>query len=255
MSLQRFKEEVKARGLAKNNRFLVDFRLPNLIQKDMFNLQIIHLFCESTSIPGINIATQPNRTFGEQREIPYDRNFDPVTLNFYVDQAMTVKYFFDTWMNCVINPISRTINYYDNYITDIDITVLDTNDDHIYQITLYEAYPKNIQSIALDQNGRDVMKLAVVFNYKYSSVQMYDTLGGDPNIQNIFNTNKNTPLNGVIPFDYANSGSVWASTVPSEYLQNAISFNEQYADQISAANAIAQIQSQGIQTGLGSLLA
>jgi hypothetical protein len=253
MSLQRFKEEIKGRGLARTNKFIVEIGLPELIQKDMFNLEIVQLFCETASIPGVNIATQANRTFGEQREIPYDRNFEPFTLNFYVDHAMTVKSFFDNWLNSVIDPNSRTINYYEQYITDIKITVIGNNEDKIYTITLYEAYPKTIQSITLDQNSREAMKLGVTFNYKYSGVERYDILGGDPQLQNIFNFDKYEGLNGFLPFNYSNAGSQWASGVPSEYLQNALSFNEQYADQTSVSRALRQIQTQGIETALGSI--
>lgn len=253
MSLERFKEEVKGRGLARTNRFIVEFGLPQLIQKDMFNLEVIQLFCETASIPGVNIATQPNRSFGEQREIPYDRTFEPITLNFYVDSAMVVKEFFDNWMSVIVNPGSRTLNYYEEYTTDILITVLNATNQQTYTIGLYEAYPKTIQSITLDHNNKDVMKLGVTFNYKYSSAVRLDTLGGDPELYNIYSINKRLPLNGLIPSNYLNAGNTWANGVPNEYLQNMLSYNEQYADQLSVANALSQIQSQGIETGLGSI--
>lgn len=253
MSLERFKEEVKGRGLAKTNRFVVEFGLPQLVQKDMFNLEVVQLFCDSASIPGLNIATQPNRSFGEQREIPYDRNFEPITLNFYVDSRMVVKDFFDSWISSVINPKSRTINYYDEYTTDILISVLDNQDQQTYTIGMYEAYPKSIQAISLDNNNRDAMKIAVTFNYKYHLTVRLDVLDGDTALYDTFNINKRLPLNNEIPANYFNAGSQWATSVPSEYLQNTISYNEQYADQLSIANALSQIQSQGIQTGLGSL--
>lgn len=254
MSLERFKEEVKGKGLAKSNRFIVEFGLPELIQKDMFNLEVVQLFCESASIPGVNIATQPNRSFGEQREIPYDRNFEPITMNFYVDSAMVIKDFFDNWVGSIINPTSRTINYYNQYTTDILISVLNNNNEQTYSIGLYEAYPKTIQAISLDNNNKDVMKVAVTFNYKHHSAVRLDTLGGDPELFNVYNINKRVPLNNIIPKNFYNAGSQWASTVPSEFLQNTISYAEQYADQLSVANALSQIQAQGIQTGLGSLL-
>ena len=253
MSLQRFKEEVKGRGLARTNRFVVEFGLPPLIQKDVYKLEMVQLFCETASIPGVNIATQPNRSFGEQREIPYDRNFDPVTLNFYVDQAMTVKAFFDSWLDAVIDPTSRTINYYDQYTTDLRITVLNTLSQNVYTVTMHEAYPKTIQSIALDHNSKDVMRLGVVFNYKYIDIERYDILGGDPDLQNIFNSQKNQAVNGVLSAEYSNGGSLWATSVPAEYLQNAISFNEQYADRVSVSKALQQIQAKGFEVGLGSI--
>lgn len=254
MSLQNFKEQVKAKGLARNNRFSISIGVPELLQNSRYsNLRLIQMYCETVNVPGLNIATQPNRSFGEQREIPYDRNFEPISMTFYVDTAMTVKTFFDAWMDCIIDPTSRTLNYYDLYIGNILVTIQDINDNKAYTLKLWEAYPKSVQAITLDNNGRDVIKLNVTFNYKYFTRENLDLLSGEPEIYNIFRTDKAEGLNNPIPSNYFNTGSTWATAVPSEYLQNALSYNEQFADKRSIANALAQIQSQGIQTGLGSI--
>jgi hypothetical protein len=151
--------------------------------------------------------------------MPYDRTFEPVTLDFYVDSAMIVKDFFDKWMDCVINPGSRTTNYYDEYVTYLTLTVLDPNNQQTHSTILYEAYPKTIQPIRLDNANRDVMKLAVTFNYKYHYSVKFDTLSGTPELYNIYNINKTTALNGIIPSNYLNAGSIWATSVPSEYMR------------------------------------
>lgn len=230
MSIAQFKETVKARGLARSNRFIIEFGLPQLIQKDTLNLQTVHLLCESVSLPSINIASQPNRSYGEQREIPYDRNFEPMTVNFYVDSEMVVKEFFDYWVNVVINPVSRSINYYSQYTTDMSVYVLDVADTKTYQVKMFEVYPKTVSAISLDQNSRDIMKLSVTFNYRYHLSSRMVVLNGEPNIQNQFNIDKaRSYYEQILPPTYFNAGTS-LSSVPDEYLTTEISTLESRAN-------------------------
>ena len=252
MSIEIFKEKVKKNGLAKTNRFILNFGLPQLMQKDMHDLEMVQMFCESISLPSINISSMPIRTFGEQREIPYDRTFEPLNAVFYVDRKMVVKDFFDLWMSSIYNPIDRTLNYYEQYTTDMTIFVLDSADNSTYTIKLYEIYPKSIGQVQLDNNSKDIMKLNVTFNYKYHTGSRLDLLSGQPEISNIYNINKVKGLNGIIPENYYNAGSPFANGVPNEYLTNYISYQEKYVDSLSVSNAINSINTQGIQTGLTS---
>ena len=151
------------KGMARTNRFTVEISAD---QSD--DAKLITLFCESVSLPGINIATTPHRVYGETREMAYERGFDPVNMTFYVDSNLQVKQFFDAWMGNIVDPFTRQMNYYKNYVKDIKISVY-TVDETVapYELTLYEAYPKTIGTVQLDNNSKDIMKLPVTFAYKY----------------------------------------------------------------------------------------
>lgn len=160
-----FIAEIKTKGIARTNRFTVDFSPPKVLNEDKRRLM---LFCEKVSLPGINFATTSNRSFGETREVVYDRMFDPITMTFHVDRKMTVKAIFDNWMNYIVNPSDRTIGWYKNYITPMTIRVQDLEDATTYLIFLQEAYPKTVTPIQLDAgNNNDTMRLDVTFQYKY----------------------------------------------------------------------------------------
>jgi hypothetical protein len=146
------------------------------------NLRQILLFCSEASMPGINIATAPVKSFGEVRETPYDKIFDNVNLTFYVDQNMHVKYFFDSWVNSIQNPQTRTFEYYKNYITDIYIQVEDSRDDSRYLVILKECYPKSISPISIGYENKEIMKMQVSMNYKYW--ENYK-IPADPNRKNL----------------------------------------------------------------------
>lgn len=159
-----FIAEIKQLGLARTNRFTVELTPPNV---NPATVRKTLLFCEKASLPGVNFATTQNRTFGELREIPYEKLFDTCQLTFHVDRHMTVKKMFDDWMMFIQNPINRSFQWYRNYITDLRIQVQDLEDKTTYEVSMYEAYPKAVGSVSLDAEGKDTMRLDVTFQYKY----------------------------------------------------------------------------------------
>lgn len=168
-SLKDFIGNVKD-GLARNSHYSVFFNKPGVVASNLYEnstMERMLMFCEQTQLPGLNIATTQIRTYGEVRETPYERMFDPVNFNFYVDKEMKVKMFFDEWINGIQNSYTRTMNYYDDYTTNIEIIVYDVANYSRYKVTLYEAYPKAVNAIQLDYNNKDVMRLGVTMQYKY----------------------------------------------------------------------------------------
>lgn len=167
--IQEFISQVKSGGLARTNRYAVIFTPPTGVSPA--SLQKVMLFCDQVQLPGCNFSTVQNRAFGEFREVPYERLYDNITMSFYVDAEMKVKGLFDNWQNVISNPLTRTYNYYNRYITNMTIEVQDLNDKTRYEVTLWECYPKSIGSIQLDYNNKDVMKLSVGMQYKFWTSQ------------------------------------------------------------------------------------
>jgi hypothetical protein len=165
-TLEEFKSAIKTRGLARSNRYVVKFYVPG---GDTDGNQLAELFCEATSLPGMNIATQPHRMFGENREMPYERMYDTITLDFYVDADMKVKRLFDEWINRIVDPTTRSINYYNTYITDMNIQAIGVGNDYDskYEVDLYEVFPKSIAPIQMSASSREPMRMQVTFQYKW----------------------------------------------------------------------------------------
>lgn len=168
-----FITEIKKGALARSNRYAISFTPPTNAQKAYIGgvepntLRKAILFCDQIQLPGLNLSTVQNRTFGEFRETPYEKLFDNITMSFYVDNDMKVKYLFDNWMAAIQDPITRTFRYYDQYTTDMTIEVQDINDKSRYQVKLFECYPKTIGAIQMDYAAKEVMKLSVTLQYKY----------------------------------------------------------------------------------------
>ena len=148
---------VKNNGLSKNNRYAVMFG--NIPWADASLIKNTVMFCDQVQLPGTNFNTSDTRTFGEIRKAPYERLYEDINMSFYVDTAMTVKLLFDNWMTYIQDPGTRNFNYYDDYTADIVIEVQDVKNQSRYAVKLFEAYPKSIGAIQLDQGNKDVMKL------------------------------------------------------------------------------------------------
>lgn len=174
-SLQDFIAEVKLSGMASANRFFVAIPttssnltgIRGSIDQGSSTFRKVGLFCEQASLPGKNFLTTPARVFGEVREVPYEITYDPVNLSLYVDRDFEVKRFFDEWQNTIFSNTARFSGYYREYVRNVVIYVYDKADKNAYTITLFEAYPKVVSGMQLDNNSKDVAKIQVTLQYKY----------------------------------------------------------------------------------------
>ena len=166
------KLRTKIGGFAKGNRYNVTFsNLPaGLSAAVNENLQYL---CESVSLPTKGIASNAHDIYGPPREIPYRETFTEAALSFILDDAFTVKKFFDKWQENIINVETGNVNYWNNFVATINITRLsnDASDFEVasdkYKIELREAYPSAVGEIALGHTqGGEILRLSVTFKYR-----------------------------------------------------------------------------------------
>lgn len=221
-SLNDFIGEVK-NGIANNSHYDVVIKKPTVVTSNLFNNQMIQkilLFCDQAQLPGVNVSTTPIRHYGEAREMPYERLFDPITLSFYVDKQLKVKMFFDEWIQSIQNSYSRTFNYYNQYTTDMEIIVYDRMNLPQYKVQIYEAYPKTIGAVQLDYASKDIMKLSVTMQYKYWRSDPYVSSVGPDKAS-------------LLPAEFASVAKSGIS-IPSIYFDNQAQFQNNVAKAISA---------------------
>ena len=162
----------KIGGFAKGNRYNVTFvGLPAGLDAGV-NANLPFL-CESVSLPTKGIASNAHDVYGPPREIPYRETFTEAALSFILDDAFTVKRFFDDWQKNIIDPETGNVNYWNNFVATINITRL-SNDatsfadaTDMYKIELREAYPSAVGEIALGHTqGGEILRLSVTFKYR-----------------------------------------------------------------------------------------
>ena len=175
MNISDFVSRMKTGGMARTNRYSIVLTNPKSVVAYVQDMEKILLFCDSINLPGININTAQIRTFGEMREMPYEFNYDPIQVSFYVDGQMLIKDYFDQWINSIQRGETRTLNYYKQYICpQMQIYVEDVQDKKTYEVELYEVYPKTVSPIQMGYDQKDIMKIQVTFMFKYWKSRMVE---------------------------------------------------------------------------------
>ncbi len=166
------KLRTKIGGFAKGNRYHVNI-IPPAFLRSSTTLNTLQFVCESVSLPTKGLASNPQDIYGPPREIPYRETFTEAALSFILDDAFTVKKFFDKWQEKIINVETGNVNYWNNFVATINITRLSndatTFDDasDMYKIELREAYPSAVGEIALGHTqGGEILRLSVTFKYR-----------------------------------------------------------------------------------------
>ena len=159
---------------AKGNRYNVSFtKFPAGISGGAAVTEKLQYLCESVSLPTKSLASNPQDIYGPAREIPYRETFTEAALSFILDDAFTVKKFFDAWQTKIISPTTNNPSYYNDYVGTIKVSRLsnDASDFETasdkYNIELIEAYPSAVGEVALGHSqGGEVLRLSVTFKYR-----------------------------------------------------------------------------------------
>jgi len=144
--------------------------------------------CERITLPGRIIITSSYKegNYGLNREYPTNAVYQPVDATFLMSSDYSEKIFFELWQDLIVghtrtqgdvNPRASTkdLNYISNFTCQMQIHCFDSVGgrggsptlQQGYSCTLHEAYPRTIQDIQLDWGANDLVRLNVVFDYKY----------------------------------------------------------------------------------------
>jgi hypothetical protein len=168
-TLENFRAEVLARGMAKPNRFEVVVIAPRCVNKTS-NVRLVSMMAENCQLPMSRINTSQQRIFGPPTQHPHFAEYggESMSVQFYLDREMTVKTFFDDWINGVVDPVANTAYYQDNYLsTGMTIAQLDEQDQNMYKVKFIDLYPIAVNPVQLDHNqGNTVSRLNVTFTYR-----------------------------------------------------------------------------------------
>ena len=200
LGLDSFITNVKNRGISKSNYFSAIIYPPPLMISSGFTLPIsstnFSLQCDNASIPGLSLITNDVAVYGEARQMPTQRLFSEMSLSFYADINLNIKRFFDSWMDFIINPNTRTCRYYKDYVTKMEVVVHDKNYNIRYKVNLFECYPKSIQDVTLDYSDTAPMKLRVSMMYKYYTIE--NTFVEQEKLQAVINNSANSDTSASI---------------------------------------------------------
>tara|TARA_R100000458_G_C8247785_1_gene225301 strand:- start:698 stop:1261 length:564 start_codon:yes stop_codon:yes gene_type:complete len=175
--INQFISRIKDQGIIKPNKYQVLFAghgFDDACEAAGFSPadanRLISDSCEEIAFPGSQIASKEFRVYGPPREMPYERLFaGDIDLTLRLDENMRLKSLFEEWMNVIVDPRTNNVTYYDDYICDMKIQIFSDLSDTapVYEGTIIEVFPKQIDAIQLGFDQRDTyMKQKVGFSFR-----------------------------------------------------------------------------------------
>jgi len=127
------------------------------------------LRCDTVSIPGRNLRTVGDfNVYGPPIEVVQGQTFGEISTSFYLSSDMRERRIMEDWQDSVVDPNTFDLNYYDEYVGQLKVFLLDKEERKVYGVELREAYPKSIDVIALGHaSSNTINKLGVSFQYRY----------------------------------------------------------------------------------------
>ena len=153
-------------GYAVPNRFEVIITRRGITPEEN---EKVSLRCESINLPGRNLNTLTNTIYGPSREIVDGVTYaEDITMTFYARSGLEERVYFEEWQALAFDERSWNVKYYEEYIGDVDIYVLDKQDTRRFGIKLIEAFPKTIGPTDLNQgSNNEIIKTSVNFSFRY----------------------------------------------------------------------------------------
>lgn len=201
-SINEFKSNIDQKGVLQNNRFIVNFSLPEYLKLDRGyeDQQLVSLRCEAASIPGISITTidMPRIGFGPLEFQAHNFTQSDIVLTFLVDAHGSVPKLFYDWLNTIVNfqvskghsglnrvvglsGIEKTyqsgayeVGFKDDYSVNLNITVYDKDARQGSSFVQLGENPGTTTSTQTLELGKRVMKLTAYKAYpkEMSSLDM-----------------------------------------------------------------------------------
>lgn len=170
-NISQFISNINQKGIAKTSHFDVDFSLPAILLPDTATPRLLKLRCESAELPGRQIGTTENRIYGPIYKTPYDSVYDEMSMTFVDTADMSIRVFFELWIDQVFNSETNSINYIDDVVSDIFVRQYDqagTPDtlNSVLAFRLIRAFPTNVNQLTVSWADDSPHVLGVTFFYE-----------------------------------------------------------------------------------------
>ena len=130
----------------------------------------VSLRCESVSLPGRNLNTLTDTNiYGPTWEIVDGVTYaEDITMTFQASSGLNERVFFEEWQKQAFDETSWNVGYYNDYVSEVQIYLLDRKDQRRYGLKLMEAFPKTIEATELNQgSNNELIKTSVNFSFRY----------------------------------------------------------------------------------------
>ena len=134
----------------------------------------VRAFCAEISMPNRDtVIKEVRHGNAPPRKHVMDFNSADITATFYLDKFMRERSYFELWQQAAFSTKSFNKNYYDNYVSDMNIFQLgqfasrQERDDVTYGVKIFDCYPKTIGEVSYSHNENNVQTFQVTFTFRY----------------------------------------------------------------------------------------
>ena len=166
-----FSSRIAKKGLASPNKFEVVFtNIPGARNSGDDEMQL-NLMCDQVSLAGRDVQAILDLQYGVRRQVVYNAPaYTPLSLSFLCSDKMDEKRILDEWNNrCVSVGGGFNVAYYNDYIGELDVYVLDrSGKERTYHMHYHEVYPKTVTAVEMNHGTTNAtMRVTAEIQYAF----------------------------------------------------------------------------------------
>jgi hypothetical protein len=127
------------------------------------------LQCESAELPGRTLQTQEVKIYGPSFKVPYQTQYNEITLTFLSTNDFWERKLFDRWIEAIHPSDTNNMRYAkgpQTYMTPIKIIQYDDFIKQIYAVELIDAFPIGVAAQPLSWGEDGFHRVSVQFAYQ-----------------------------------------------------------------------------------------
>ena len=127
------------------------------------------LQCESAELPGKTLQTQDVKIYGPSFKVPYQTQYNEITLTFLSTNDFWERKLFDRWIEAIHPSDTNNMRYAkgpQTYMTPIKIIQYDDFIKQIYAVELIDAFPIGVAAQQLSWSDDSFHRVSVQFAYQ-----------------------------------------------------------------------------------------
>ena len=127
------------------------------------------LQCETAELPGRTLMTQEAKVYGPTYKVPYQSQYNEMTLTFLCTNEFWERKLFDRWIEAIHPSDTNNMRFPkgpQTYMTPIKVIQYDDFIKQIYAVELVDAFPIGISAQQLSWSEDGFHRLSVQFAYQ-----------------------------------------------------------------------------------------
>jgi hypothetical protein len=134
--------------------------------------ELLQFACKKIELPSSAFNVVSTNVNGSIKNRAASRDYDPITMEFYIDSKYLVYQFFLSWHNLIMNTFNKRRSYPKDYLSAQSSLILWDNENKSFNpsqdITFANIWPSEIGKVTMDwEDDSQVMILPVTFHFDH----------------------------------------------------------------------------------------